>query len=91
MPTPDSMVVRAKEQLSSEVADEAIVLQLGTGQYYALNCVASVIWRHIEQPASIPDLLRAIVTEFDVRADIAETDLHTVLGRMLELGLVVIN
>ena len=43
--TPDSVVVAAKEQISTQVDEEAALLNLKTGVYYGLDSMGAYIWQ----------------------------------------------
>lgn len=88
----NSRVVQAKGSfLSSEVADETIILQLNSGVYFRLNESASAVWKHSESPIEVKDLLRLILARYEVPVETAERDLLAALSEMEETGLLRID
>ena len=86
--TNDSLVVAAKDQVSCDLDGEAAVLNLATGTYYGLDRVGATIWQHIQTPATVRDIGAALVTQYDVDAITANSDLVSFLTEMMQEGLV---
>ncbi len=74
-----STVVAAKEQVSCNLAEEAVILNLELGVYYGLNSVAARIWNLIQDPKTVDEILDAIVEEYDVEPGRCERDLLVLL------------
>lgn len=70
-----SIVVAVQEQISSDLAGEAVILNLKSGVYFGLNEVGAKIWSLIQQPQSIQGLRDALLTEYDVEPEICDRDL----------------
>jgi hypothetical protein len=51
-----SLVVATADQVSSDLADEKVVLHLGSGTYYSLNAVGGKVWDLIRTPTRVADL-----------------------------------
>lgn len=75
----DSVVVAAENQISSDLAGEAVILDLKAGMYYGLDAVGSRIWSLIQQPTSVNELRQALLREYEVDAERCEQDLMTLL------------
>src|SRR5688500_20354341 len=86
--TNDSVVVAAKDQVSCDLDGEAAVLNLATGTYYGLDRVGATIWQHIQKPASVRAIGDAPVTQYEVDAATAKSDLVSFLTEMMHEGLV---
>ena len=83
-----SVIVAAKEQVSCDLAGEAAILDLKSGQYYGLNPIGARIWSLIEKPRSIAELLNTLITEYDVEASQCEKDVFALVKQMAARGLV---
>lgn len=82
-------VVASQQQISCDVADEAVLLSMQTGQYYGLNPVAASIWKLIQEPRTIVQLLDALVEEYEgVTKEECRTQLLFFLDEMISLELV---
>jgi len=61
-----SLVIRKPDQEYSEIDGEIVMLSLKKGEYYTLNQVASEIWRRIESPVKVDDLVNSLLSEYEV-------------------------
>lgn len=86
-----SIVVVAPDQVSSELVDESVILNLKTGMYYGLNEVGASVWQLLQQPKTVADICDAIEQEYDVDTTQCEADVLTLLKDMIEAQLVVIK
>jgi hypothetical protein len=77
------------DRAAGEVIDgEAIIINLVTGVYYSMQGIGGAIWSMIDACRSVGSMLDEIVATYDVPAGDASADLHSVLGQLLEEGLV---
>jgi hypothetical protein len=83
-----AIVVATQEQVSSDLAGEAVILNLKNGMYYGLDAVGARIWTLIQQPQSVAALRDTIVTEYDVEAERCERDILTLLTNLAAAQLI---
>jgi Coenzyme PQQ synthesis protein D (PqqD) len=74
----EATVLASPQQVSCDVADEAVLLSMRDGEYYGLNEVAASIWRLIQQPRTVREIREALLEEYS-EIDIAECE-RAVLG-----------
>lgn len=74
-----SIVVAAKSQISADLSQEAVILNLESGIYYGLNEVGAYIWRLISEPMVVGEIQEAILKKYDVSAELCEPDLLALL------------
>ena len=87
--TPDSVVVAAKEQISTQVDEEAALLNLKTGVYYGLDSMGAYIWQMLREPVTVRELEATLQKDYEnVDAEIVANDLRVFLSSMIEAGLV---
>ena len=77
--TTRSTVVAVKEQVSCNLADEAVILDLKAGVYYGLNVVGMRIWALLQEPKTVSEIRAAIFGEYDVDVDRCQHDLLALL------------
>ena len=59
---PLSARVRARvEQVSCELGDEAVILNLEDGAYYGLNEVAARVWKIVQEPRTVGEIRDALM------------------------------
>lgn len=83
-----SIVVASKNQISSDLSNEAVILNLKTGIYYGLDKVGARVWSLIQSPQKLVDVRDVIVEEYDVDPQQCENDLLALLQEMQAKGLI---
>ena len=86
--TTQSVVVASKEQVSSDLAGEAIVLSLRTGLYYGLADVGLRIWELVREPIRVAEVCGVIVREYEVAAERCEHDVLELLSDLAKHELI---
>jgi|SRR6185503_5866722 hypothetical protein len=84
----ESVVVAAKNQVSSDLAGEAVILQVRSGRYFGLEQVGARIWQMIGEPRRVADIRDTILREYDVSRERCEQDVVTLLEQLAAEGLV---
>jgi len=89
--TSDSCLAAAKDQVSSNLADEAVILGLKNGVYYGLNPVGAFVWNLVQKPKCVDEIRAALLKEYDVDEKQCERDLMALLNELLAEGLIEIR
>lgn len=84
----DTKLSAAPEQLSSKLGGEMAILNLQSGVYFGLNSVGARVWELIQTSKTVGAIRDAILSEFDVTADIAQRDLQNLLVQMRDHGMI---
>lgn len=84
---------RGREMAMRVVSGETILMPVrstGTGpdSIYVLNATGTVIWKALEAPATLEAIADALVAEFDVTREEAETDALGYLESLEKIRLV---
>ena len=79
---------RSVDALFTEVAGEVVLVSIAKGHYYALDVIASEIWRKLEHPFEIGDLCNMLITQYNGDPEEIETDLKALLERWVDEGFV---
>jgi hypothetical protein len=77
-----SVLVAARDQVSTELEGEAVILSLADGVYYGLDGVGAMVWELLSAPRTVQELRDAVTAEFDVDAETAARDLLALLGEL---------
>jgi len=86
-PTPTAHGI-SKDVVAAHLEGEAVLLHLGTKQYYRLNETGAAIWKSLEQRDDVATTVKRLVEEFEVDAATAETEVHRVLAELRERDLI---
>ncbi|MDX1530169.1 MAG: PqqD family protein [Rhodothermales bacterium] len=89
MPLPKTPVVTTDGLSAAQLGDEAIVLNVHTGQYYSLNELGARILDIAETPTAPDDIVRALLCEYDVEEDVLRADVLAFLEDLQRNGLIV--
>lgn len=78
----------SEDQVSCDLAGEAVILNLKSGKYFGLNEVGARIWELLKEHRT-PDTIRdTLLDEYDVDPQQCEQDLLELLQQLLEQGLI---
>jgi Coenzyme PQQ synthesis protein D (PqqD) len=85
----ESLQVRATlGQVSSDLAGEAVILDLRSGVYYGLNEVGARIWALVQQPQTLQSIQHTLLQEYDVDPEVCAQDILHLLQDLQAAGLV---
>jgi hypothetical protein len=79
----DAVAVAAARQVSSQLGDETVILQLDDGVYYGLDPVGTRIWALLHEPRSVAEIRDRIIEEYEVDPERCERDLVRLLEDLL--------
>ena len=86
-----SIVLASSDNASTEIAGEAVILNLQSGLYYGLNAVGARAWALLQQPRTVADIRDELLSEYDVEPEQCEADLIDLLAALSAEGLVEIR
>lgn len=76
--------------VAAQITDgEAVLLDIESGEYFALNPVGSRIWELSDGTKSTAEIVSVICDEFDVAEEVATADVRDVLDELEKEKLVV--
>jgi hypothetical protein len=70
------------------VGDALVMMDMDNGAYYSLDEIATSIWRWLEQPLTVAELLARLQREYDVSPRQCEDDVLPFLEQLYAAGLV---
>ena len=74
--------------LYRDLAGEAVLLQIDTGEYFGLDEVGNRIWQLIVEVGDLDGVRERMIAEYDVDANELSADLDRLLADMVERKLV---
>jgi hypothetical protein len=86
-----SLVEVNQNQVSSDLAGEAVILNLQSGTYYGLNAVGALIWNLIQSPITVDQIRAALLKEYEVEPEVCDRDLQMLLEDLQSVGLIEIT
>ena len=82
-----SIVVKSPEQVSRDIDEECVILNLKNSAYYSLDAVGAHVWNLLREPRSVAELRDSLLVTYDVEAGPCEHDLLDLLDQMRTEGL----
>lgn len=86
--TLDSKVVASKHQVSSQLGEEAVILDLKAGVYHGLNVTSARIWQLVQQTSTGAAIRDCILAEYSVEPGRCEQDVLSILREFKAKGLI---
>ncbi len=86
-----SIVVASTDQISSDLGDEVVILNLKSGVYHGLNEVGAKVWSFIQQAKSVKQISEMLLQEYDVDVEQCNSDLIVLLSDLLAAELISIS
>jgi hypothetical protein len=83
-----SRIQASTVQVSCEVDDEAIIMNLHDGIYYGLNPVGARVWNLLQEPRTIEQLQAILLEEYEVEPEICREQVLALLEDLANSGLV---
>lgn len=92
-PTADTLDLRStvaatREQVSTDLDGETVILSFKDSVYYGLDPVGTSVWNFIQEPRTVASVRDALLAEYAVDAVRCEQDLLVLLASLLEHGLI---
>ncbi len=84
----NTSVVATKDQVSTNLQGESVILNMKSGVYFGLNPVGARIWELVQQPTTVQLIQQTIINEYAVDPERAKSDVLALLKQLNEAGLV---
>lgn len=89
----EQLLVRSRTVVSRVVGGETLIVPIrgkvgDLASIYSFNETGSLVWRHLETPRTLPELVVAVAQEYNVERPRAEHDVKQFVEDMLSVGLV---
>jgi hypothetical protein len=84
----DSVIAAGREQVSCDLNEEAVILNLQSGVYYGLDRMGARIWNLLQSPRTVGEIRDLLLQEFDVEPARCEADLLALFSRLQDEGLI---
>ena len=73
--------------LSRKLDDEMVLLNLDSGEYFGLNDTGTRVWELVADGRSRQEVADRLTDEFEVTAEVASNHVASLLGELLDAGL----
>lgn len=83
-------VVVSRDQMSTTVSGEVVILGTRDAAYYGLDGVGARIWELLQEPRRIGEIADTLCAEYEVTRPTALNDTVALVASLVEHGLVVV-
>ena len=83
-----SVVVPVEQQVSAELDEEVVLLNMNDNNYYGLNGIGAFIWRSIEKSGSVSTIVEDVLDSYEVSREDCEEDVLVFLRELSDAGLI---
>lgn len=88
----DSVIVVTDQHVASDfLDDEVVLLDVHKGTYYGFDPIGAQVWKLIQVPTSVADVVRALLDEYDVDEQQCFDDISELLEKMRKHDLIEIR
>jgi Coenzyme PQQ synthesis protein D (PqqD) len=81
----DSLLIRwrtSDQAIANAVADETVILHLGSGTYFGLDPIGARLWAAVKNGAIPASLCDELIAEYDVEQATLEQDLRALIDEL---------
>ena len=89
--TTDTAISQIEEIVASDIDGETVMMSIENGEYYGLDDIGSRIWKLIEKPVKVSDLIDTLLERFDVDRETCEKDVLKFLNELNEDKILQLN
>jgi hypothetical protein len=84
----DTVIHRTASVLTAEVDKQIVMMDIESGRYLGLDDIGSVIWKRLETPRTLGDLVDSLVEDYDAERAVIAQDVRELLKEMATQGIV---
>jgi len=77
--------------MGAEVGDQLVLMDIDAGRFYGLDAIAAIIWRRIQYPVTVADVIKACIADYDGSPDQIEADILRLLQGLAEHRLILVS
>lgn len=79
---------RNLDLIVEEIDNELLILDVNNGKYFALNSVSNDIWKILENPLNVNEIISELTKIYDVDYKKCEEDTFVAIKKMLRLKII---
>ena len=83
-----SIISVLPDQVSSQLGDDSVILNVKTGTYFGLNEVGTRIWGLIQEPIPIEKIIQTLLNEYEVEPKQCEDEVLNLINDLLNATLI---
>ena len=89
--SPNTFLSRNLEIITNEIDDEILMMSIEDGKYYGLNPVGSEIWKLIEEPKTLEEVIPALMEIFEIDEDSCRKESLEFIESMIKNNIILVE
>jgi hypothetical protein len=81
-------VVRKLDLITASIDSDLVMMDVDQDQYFGITGVGARIWDLMAEPISVEELVKIILTEYDVDEHVCRLDIESFVDDLLKFNLV---
>lgn len=78
----NTIVEKREDIVTADLDGNVVMMSVENGKYYGMDEIATAIWKNIEQPIRVEQLVHILMDEFDVSEEQCQKDVITFLTKL---------
>ncbi|MDD3230678.1 MAG: lasso peptide biosynthesis PqqD family chaperone [Oscillospiraceae bacterium] len=78
----NTIVEKRENIVTADLDGKTVMMSVENGKYYGMDEIATAIWRNIEQPIRVEQLVHILMDEFDVSEEQCQKDVIAFLTKL---------
>lgn len=87
----NARINKRPEQLTSEIDDKVILLEVDSGQYFSFDEVSTDIWKRLDTTPLLADLCNALAKDYDADLETIQMDVCKLINMLVANNLIEIS
>lgn len=89
--TLETIVCKSEELIEAPLDESIALMSIENGKYYGLENVASDIWKSIESPKKINEIVENLIKKYSVDREVCEKETLIFLQKLKDNSMIKIN
>ena len=86
-----TILARGEDYVFNEVDGELVMMNIEDGSYASINDTGKSIWGLIEEPKTVDEVLTALIVEYDIDRQTAETEVISFIKKLVKVKVITIS
>lgn len=87
----NTVIEKREDIVTADLDGNAVMMSIENGKYYGMDEIATAIWKSMEHPVSVEQLVHILMDEFDVSEEQCLTDVIAFLTKLCNENLIKTN
>ena len=91
MLTKETNIKKSPNAIESEIDGDIVLMNIYNNEYYSMDSIGSSIWKMLEEPKTIAEIIEQLLEKYDVSPETCEKDTLKFLNQLLDKQIIIIN